>query len=160
MPDMFQIQLGSEVKTCWIFRMHHEREKAVHKATREEGIFQSPQRKLEQGRDRRKCHSMNELPSWPKSWRGLSICILSATIGRTIQIDKHARIGLLWGWPRTWLLQTQKQTTGHSAEQLTSVKMRRTFLWLTRHALWCKTEDQEFFFCWFYRKDSWWASKW
>ena len=139
---MFQIQLGSEVKTYWIFRMHHEREKAVHKATREEGIFQSPQRKLEQGRDRRKCHSMNELPSWPMSWRELSICILSATIARAIQIDDHAKISLLWGWPRTWLLQTQKQTTGHSAEQLTSVKMRRTFLWLTRQGIRCKTKVQ------------------
>ena len=30
-PDMFQIQLGSGVKTYSIFRMHHKRERAVHK---------------------------------------------------------------------------------------------------------------------------------
>ena len=99
-PAIFQSsnhQLGSEVKVYSIFKMHHEREKAGHKATGRRGCFQSfqsPQRKLEQRRNRRKCHSTNELASQSCD-DDFPFAFLSAMIARAIQIDEHAKIGLL-----------------------------------------------------------------
>ena len=165
-PDIFESsnhQLGSEVKAYSIFKMHNEREKAGHKATRKRGCFQmfsKPQKEIGATTEPTQM-PLNERARQPKLWQWLSFCILSATIARTIQIDEHAKIGLLWGWRWTWLLQTQKQTTGHSASAderqdeedfpLTQETRNRVQNWSPINV-----------FCWFYWKDnfSWWASKW
>ena len=92
---MFQIQLGSGVKTYLIFRMHHKREKAVHKAARKEGIFLMPPKEMGATTGPTQMPFNERTPQLTKVVTGLSICISNATIARTIQIDDHAKIGLL-----------------------------------------------------------------